>query len=71
MARCGLPCQAAYTATELGAPLLGRIPLDPEISHHCDVGRIEAYETEAFEPIVEQVVQRLEARKKISEDNGA
>ncbi|MFO7743309.1 MAG: Mrp/NBP35 family ATP-binding protein [Anaerolineae bacterium] len=63
------PSQAAYTATELGVPLLGRIPLDPELSHHCDVGRIEAYGTEVFEPIAEQVVERLGARKGISEEN--
>jgi Mrp family chromosome partitioning ATPase len=55
------PSQAAYTATELGVPLLGRIPLDSELSHHCDVGKIEAYDAEAFEPIAEQVVDRLSA----------
>ena len=53
------PSQADYTATELRVPLLGRIPLDPELSHHCDVGRIERYTTEAFDPIAEQVVERL------------
>jgi Mrp family chromosome partitioning ATPase len=57
------PSQAAYTATELGVPLLGRIPLDPELSHLCDVGRIEAYDTEPFEPIAEEVVERLAAEK--------
>jgi Mrp family chromosome partitioning ATPase len=54
------PSQAAYTATELGVPLLGQLPLDPELSRRCDNGEIEAYETDAFEPIVEQVVGRLE-----------
>jgi Mrp family chromosome partitioning ATPase len=62
------PSQAAYTATELGLPLLGRIPLDPELSRHCDMGRIEAYETEAFEPIAEQVVEQLEVKKETSEE---
>lgn len=65
------PSQAAHTSTELGAPLLGRIPLDPELSHHCDVGRIEAYETEAFDPIVEQVVERLEAERETPRENEA
>jgi Mrp family chromosome partitioning ATPase len=65
------PSQATYTTTELGAPLLGRIPLDPELSHHCDVGRIEAYDTEAFEPIVERVVERLEARRESAKENEA
>jgi len=53
------PSQAGYTVTELGVPLLGRIPLDPELSHHCDVGRIEGYATAAFDPIAEQVIERL------------
>ncbi len=62
------PSQAAYTATGLGVPLLGQIPLDPELSRHCDVGKIEDYDAEAFEPIAEQVVQRLGAED-ISEEN--
>jgi Mrp family chromosome partitioning ATPase len=53
------PSQAAYTATELGVPLLGQIPLDSELSRHCDLGKIETYDAEAFEPIAEQVVERL------------
>ncbi len=58
------PSQAVHTATEMGVPLLGRIPLDPELSHHCDVGKIEAYDADAFEPIAEQVVERI----RMSED---
>jgi Mrp family chromosome partitioning ATPase len=58
------PSQAAYTATELGVPLLGQIPLDPELSRHCDVGKIEEYEAEAFKPIAEQVVECLPAEKR-------
>jgi Mrp family chromosome partitioning ATPase len=57
------PSQAAYTATQLGVPLLGRIPLDPELSHDCDVGQIETYDAEAFEPIAEQLVERMPAVK--------
>ena len=55
------PSQAAYTATELGVPLLGRIPLDSELSRHCDVGKIEAYEAEVFEPIAEELMERMPA----------
>ena len=64
------PSQAAYTATELSIPLLGQIPLDPEISRHCDVGKIEEYEAEAFEPIAEQVVQRLSPDDDAEENAG-
>lgn len=63
------PSQASYSATELGVPLLGRIPLDPELSHHCDAGEIESYEGEAFEPIAEEVVQRL-ASEEDEEERG-
>jgi len=62
------PSQAAYTATELGVPLLGRLPLDPELSHHCDVGQIEAYGGEAFEPIAVQLVERVAADEPTEED---
>ncbi len=62
------PSQAAHTASEIGVPLLGRIPLDPELSRHCDAGRIEGYTTEAFEPIAEQVVERLAGDAVTGED---
>jgi len=64
------PSQAAYTARELGVPLLGKIPLDSELSRHCDVGKIETYDAEAFEPIAEQVVDRL-PEKDVSEESEA
>jgi len=64
------PSQAAYTATELRVPLLGQIPLDSELSRHCDVGKIEAYDSDAFEPIVEQLVQRLKSEEGIEENDG-
>jgi Mrp family chromosome partitioning ATPase len=57
------PSQAAYTATELGLPLLGRIPLDPELSRHCDMGTIDRYESEPFAPIAEQLMERMPALK--------
>ena len=63
------PSQAAYTATELGVPLLGQIPLDPALSRHCDLGRIEAYDGEAFEPIALQVVGRVAGDEAAREDD--
>jgi Mrp family chromosome partitioning ATPase len=53
------PSQAMHTAMQLGVPLLGRIPLDPELSRRCDAGEIEAYDAEAFEPIAERLVERV------------
>ena len=40
-------------------PLLGRLPLDPELARRCDAGEIEAYAAEQFEPIAEEVARRL------------
>jgi Mrp family chromosome partitioning ATPase len=57
------PSQAAYTATYLGVPLLGQIPLDPELSRHCDMGRIDSYDSGSFEPIAEQLMARVAALK--------
>jgi Mrp family chromosome partitioning ATPase len=50
------PSQAAITATSIGAPLLGRLPLDPELATLCDAGQIETYAAEAFAPIADKVV---------------
>jgi Mrp family chromosome partitioning ATPase len=45
------PSNAEQTALALGVPLLGRVPLDPELAIRCDKGQIESYDAEAFEPI--------------------
>jgi len=57
------PSQAMQTALQLGTPLLGKIPLDPELSRRCDAGEIETYAGEAFAPIVKQVMERVPALK--------
>jgi len=51
------PSQAQQTATRLGVPLLGRLPLDAELACSCDAGQIERYETPFFEPIVAPLVE--------------
>jgi hypothetical protein len=40
-------------------PLLGRIPLDPDLSRRCDAGDVEVYENEAFNAVAEKVVERV------------
>jgi Mrp family chromosome partitioning ATPase len=57
------PSQALHTTAQLGLPLLGRLPLDPELARCCDAGEIEAYDAELFAPIAEQVVKRMPAIK--------
>lgn len=49
------PSQGRMTAERLNVPMLGEIPLDPELALHCDGGRIEAYAAEGFRPIAEQI----------------
>jgi len=56
------PSQALRTAMALGVPLLGQLPLDPELSRRSDVGTIEAYPADAFEPIAERITSLASAR---------
>ncbi len=60
------PSRAEQMADWLGVPLLGRLPLDPEIASLCDQGEIETYEGDGFRSITEQVVERApDARKPV------
>jgi Mrp family chromosome partitioning ATPase len=56
------PSQAVHSALQIGTPLLGRIPLDPELARRCDAGEIEGYYSEAFEPVAKQVLERAPVR---------
>jgi Mrp family chromosome partitioning ATPase len=53
------PSRAEETAQALGVPLLGRIPLDPELATRCDVGQIESYGGRVFEPIIARISERV------------
>ncbi len=57
------PSQVLKTTTQLGLPLLGRLPLDPELACRCDAGEIEKYAAELFEPIAEKVAERVPTTK--------
>jgi Mrp family chromosome partitioning ATPase len=50
------PSQAEATARQIGAPLLGRLPIDSELAVRCDAGEIEDYAAEGFKGIAEQLV---------------
>jgi len=57
------PSHAEETAWRIGVPLLGRLPIDPEIARLCDVGRIEDYAGDVFVSIAQELVKRVpEAR---------
>jgi Mrp family chromosome partitioning ATPase len=53
------PSHAEETARRIGIPLLGRLPIDPEIARLCDAGRIEEYNVDLFASMVEALVQRV------------
>jgi ATP-binding protein involved in chromosome partitioning len=58
------PSHAEQTARQIGVPLLGRLPIDPEIAQLCDAGRVEDYAAEAFLPIATELARRApEARQ--------
>jgi hypothetical protein len=45
-----------------GAPLLGRLPIDPQIALLSDEGRIEEYDSEPYRTLAENFLTRLEQR---------
>jgi ATP-binding protein involved in chromosome partitioning len=53
------PSRADEMAKAAGAPLLGQIPLDPELARLCDEGAIERYSSDAFDEFAETVVRVL------------
>lgn len=50
------PSNAAELAESLGVPLLGRLPIRPELAMLADQGEIEAYEAAEFTPLAEKLV---------------
>ena len=45
------PSRGEQMAQVAGAPLLGQIPLDPELARLCDEGSIERYSSDAFDSL--------------------
>ncbi|MCX6031918.1 MAG: Mrp/NBP35 family ATP-binding protein [Chloroflexi bacterium] len=58
------PSRAEQMADWLGVPLLGRLPLDPQIAALCDQGQIETYLSDVFQPIAEQLVEVAPSARK-------
>ena len=54
--------KALATALQLGIPLLGKIPLDPELARCCDAGRIEDYASQAFDEVVDALLRSTPKR---------
>jgi len=53
------PSQAQATALMVGAPLLGRLPLNPELAQRADAGAIEAYPLTEFDAIAAEILERM------------
>jgi hydrogenase maturation protease len=45
-----------------GAPLLGRLPIDPELARLCDEGEIEKYSSDAVSELFANVIAALKGR---------
>jgi hydrogenase maturation protease len=61
--------RAEEMAKAAGAPLLGQIPIDPELARLCDQGDIERYDSELVRTFGEAFIQAISARG-ISRDRG-
>jgi Mrp family chromosome partitioning ATPase len=53
------PSHAQEMAREIAVPLLGRLPIDPDITRLCDAGRIEEYQTDILAPVAKQLASRV------------
>jgi hypothetical protein len=57
------PSHAQATASRLGVPLLGRLPLDSQIAELSDAGRIEEYPADEFLPIAQTLIKTMPEAK--------
>ena len=57
------PSQALHSTAQLGVPLLGRLPLDPERVRWCDADEMDGYTLNAFEPIAKRIMEHASALK--------
>ena len=56
------PSQATETARQVGLDMLGSLPLDPDLAVMCDRGKVEEYRLEAFETIVDSILEMEPAK---------
>ena len=55
------PSHADAVAAQIGVPLLGRLPIDPEIARLSDAGRIEEYAADGFADIARELAGLITA----------
>lgn len=57
------PSRAVEMARTAGAPVLGKIPIDPELARLCDLGQIEDYQSDVFAQLQKSVADILATAK--------
>jgi len=55
------PSRGEELARAAGAPLLARLPIDPQLATRCDAGQIEDYRSEEADAMAKAVARRIEA----------
>jgi len=60
------PSQSSHMASQLQLPLLGQLPLDPELACAADAGEIEKYGAELFASIADKVAEWVRATSTVA-----
>jgi hypothetical protein len=55
--------RAQEMARAADAPLLGQLPIDPELAKLCDEGNIERYDAEIYNAFVHNLTETLQSGK--------
>jgi len=55
-------CHGKELASKINAPLLGQLPLDPELARLCDEGNIEHYDSEVIKHLGQSLLKTIETR---------
>jgi len=58
------PSKSAAVAARFGIPLLGQLPIDPEVAQFCDVGRVEELPAGEFGAIAAKLVENMPETKR-------
>jgi Mrp family chromosome partitioning ATPase len=66
------PSKSVVLSRQLHVPLLGQLPIEPQIAELCDAGRIEDYPAAEFAPIAQRLAEiALPARQPMFPASGA
>src|ERR1700693_2829633 len=57
------PSNGTELVSMTGAPLLGALPIDPELATLCDAGRVEEYYSEPYEELAADFVSTLKIQR--------